>query len=148
MSKAKRYTKEERRSLGAFIKLMRAAAEVNRRTSRHLAEAGVTLSQFGVMEALYHLGPMCQRELADRILKTDGNLTLVIDNLEKRGLAERKRATEDRRYVSVSLTASGEALIASIFPAHAKGIVNAFRVLTPEELDRLGALCRKLGKAE
>jgi MarR family 2-MHQ and catechol resistance regulon transcriptional repressor len=148
VSKTKRYSEEERRALGAFVKLMRAASAVSSRIGSHLAGTGLTHSQFGVLEALYHLGPMCQRELAEKILKTSGNITLVIDNLEKSGLAVRTRAEEDRRYVTVSLTDEGEALISRIFPAHAGAVVEEFRSLTPDQQDTLAALCRKLGKKE
>ena len=76
--------------------------------NRPLAEAGLTESQFGVLEALLHLGPLHQRELAEKILRTNGNVTLVVDHLEKRGLVRRERGSADRRYIKVHLTDAGE----------------------------------------
>lgn len=70
-------------ALSTYTKLVRAAESVTSRTSRLMTEAGLTLSQFGVLEALYHKGPLCQRDIAAKILKSTGNITLVIDNLEK-----------------------------------------------------------------
>jgi MarR family 2-MHQ and catechol resistance regulon transcriptional repressor len=105
------------------------------------------VSQFGVLEALYHLGPLSQAEIARKILKSTGNITMVIDNLEKRGLVARKRDTEDRRYYSVGLTHEGKKLIGSLFPRHAAGIVKGMNALTPSEQETLGDLCRKLGKS-
>ncbi|HET8649031.1 MAG TPA: MarR family transcriptional regulator, partial [Gemmatimonadales bacterium] len=113
-----------------------------------LAEHDLTTSQFGVLEALYHLGPMHQCELAQRILKTSGNMTLVIDNLEKRGLARRERSEEDRRFIRVHLTEAGHDLIERIFPGHADAIVAELAVLTADEQRQLGQLCRRLGKRE
>ena len=104
-----------------------------------------TSSQFGVLEALMHVGPLCQRELGAKILKSSGNITMVIDNLEKRGLVERRRDTGDRRYVTVYLTASGKQLIATIFPRHMERIKDELRVLSSSDQQNLGKLCRTIG---
>lgn len=139
-------TREEAAALSAYVKLMRAAESVSARIHVHLNEAGLSISQFGVLEALHHLGPQSQADLAKKILKSTGNITMVIDNLEKRGLVTRERDPEDRRYYSIRLTPRGQTLIGSIFPRHASGIVTEMKVLTRKEQETLGNLCRKLGK--
>lgn len=138
-------TREQTRALGAFVKLIRAAESVSAGVHSHLSEAGLSISQFGVLEALYHLGPLSQADLARKILKSTGNVTMVIDNLEKRGLVARERDPEDRRYYAVHLTGEGTRTIASLFPRHATGIVTRMNVLTASEQETLGTLCRKLG---
>ena len=139
-------TKAENRALDAYIKLVRASESVVGRLGQNLrAEDDLTLSQFGVLEALMHLGPMCQRELGVKILKSSGNVTMVVDNLEKRGLVARRRSVEDRRVTEVDLTAKGRALIKGIFPRHAAEITAEMGGLTAAEQKQLGALCRKLG---
>lgn len=125
---------------------MRAADSATQRIHRYLSASGLTASQFGVLEALHSLGPLCQRELGEKILKTSGNVTLVIDNLEKRALVRRERSADDRRYITVSLTPVGDALIADVFPRHAQAVCDDMQTLTPAEQDALGRLCRKLGK--
>ena len=90
---------EQRTALDAFIKLTRAAESVEARAHGTLRGQGLTVSQFGVLEALYHLGPLCQGELAGKLLKSGGNLTTVVDNLERRGWVERQRGEGDRRFV-------------------------------------------------
>ena len=140
-----RGTETEVRALSTYVKLMRATEAVTTRTNRHLVEAGLSISQFGVLEALHHLGPLCQRDIAKKILKSSGNITVVIDNLEKRGLVARIRDAEDRRFLTVRLTSEGERLIAGIFPRHAEAIVNGMGVLTEAEQLELGRLCKKLG---
>ncbi len=132
-------------ALEVFVKLMRAADSVAAGVHRELAGEQLTVSQFGVLEALYHLGPLYQKELADKILKSTGNLTLVIDNLEKRDLVRRQRNNVDRRYVQVALTEAGEALIARLFPDHAERIKRRIGVLDPQEQVCLAMLLRKLG---
>ncbi len=139
---------EEIRALDVYIKLARAADAVTQRINQHLKQDGLTVSQFGVLEALYHLGPMCQTELAGKILKSTGNLTLVIDNLERDGLVERQRDTVDRRFVSVHLTPAGHELIERIFRPHVAGVVETMSALTSEEQGQLAQLCRTLGLAQ
>jgi MarR family 2-MHQ and catechol resistance regulon transcriptional repressor len=143
-----RGTKVEKDALDVYIKLSRAAGAVEARINCHLKDYGLTSSQFGVLEALYHLGPLHQHELAAKILKSSGNLTLVIDNLVKRGLVERERDETDRRYITVCLTEIGHQLISDILPHHVGYVINAVGVLTSEEQHQLAALCRKLGLAQ
>jgi MarR family 2-MHQ and catechol resistance regulon transcriptional repressor len=138
-------TRDEVRALGAFVKLVRAAESVTSRIHRHLIEAGLTVSQFGVLEALFHVGPLSQVEIAKKVLKSTGNITMVIDNLEKSGLVKRERQKDDRRYYIVQLTDEGRKLIGSIFPRHAAKIMEEMRVLSNAEQETLGNLCRKLG---
>lgn len=135
----------EQDALDAFIKLWRAAHAVETRTNRHLSDAGLTASQFAVLEALYHLGPLRQKQLAQKILRSSGNLTMVVDNLVRDRLVSRERDAHDRRVMIVTLTATGHALIARIMPAHVRGIREVFEVLEPGELAQLSALTRKLG---
>jgi MarR family 2-MHQ and catechol resistance regulon transcriptional repressor len=141
-------TQAEKDALDVYIKLSRAASAVEARINCHLRDYGLTASQFGVLEALYHLGPLHQHELAAKILKSSGNLTLVIDNLVKRGLVDRERDEADRRYITICLTDTGQQLIGDIFPDHVEHVVQAIGVLTPAEQRQLGALSRKLGLAQ
>jgi len=147
MQQKYRGNKKELRALKAYVKLMRAAESVTRRTHRHLSEAGLTLSQFAVLEALYHLGPLSQREIGQKILRSSGNITMVIDNLEKNGRVKRKRNEADRRLFIVHLTDKGYSLINKIFPAHAALIAKDLAVLTADEQVALERLCKKLGLA-
>lgn len=137
-----------RQSLSAYVKLLRAAETVASRTTSHFVNIDLTTSQFGVLEALLHLGPLTQKQLGGKILKTSGNMTLVIDNLEKRGLVRRVRHEEDRRSYVIYLTPQGEALIRSIFPMHAEAIHNTMSVLSQDEMRTLAILLKKLGRAD
>lgn len=136
----------EVRALDAYIKLMRAADSVTTRLNRLLAVHELTISQFGTLEAVLHLGPLSQGEIAQKILKSSGNITMVVDNLEKRGLVRRERGAEDRRCVKVHLTEEGLRLIRTIFPRHIEAIVKEMSVLGGPEQEALGRLCRRLGR--
>lgn len=138
-------TSKEQLALNTYIKLTRATDAV----ASHLFPGGkyhgLTVSQFGTLEALLHLGPMCQGVIGDKILKSSGNMTMVVDNLEKQGLVRRERDVEDRRQVIVHLTDKGEAMIGGLFADHFSVIVDQFGQLTAEEQETLGDLLKKLG---
>jgi len=134
------------RALNAFINLERASDAVNGRLTPPLESQGLTTGQFGVLEALLHLGPLCQHELGKKLLRSGGNITLVVDNLEKHGWVRRVRQQNDRRRVQIYLTPAGRRLIARVFPAHARAIAEVMSRLTAGEQETLRRLCRKLGE--
>ena len=132
-------------ALSTYVKLMRSVESITVRIHKHLASAGLTLSQFAVLEALYHLGPLFQREIGQKLLRSSGNITMVIDNLEKRGYVKRERKKEDRRFMMVRLTDEGSELISKVFPPHAAVIAREMSVLSEREQETLAQLCKKLG---
>jgi MarR family transcriptional regulator, 2-MHQ and catechol-resistance regulon repressor len=138
---------EEVRALNVYIKLMRAANTIQSLVERRLNTLGLTENQFGSMEILYYLGPQSQRDLGSKLFTSGGNITMVIDNLEKRSLVERVRSETDRRTIIVSLTEQGRQLIAEIMPGQIDSIVELFAPLDAEEQETLSALCKKLGLA-
>lgn len=135
-------------ALDTYIKLTRASDSIHARLNSAVSMQSLTISQFGVLEALMHLGPLCQNELGSKILKSNSNMTTVIDNLEKRGLVKRERSLSDRRMIEIYLTEEGRELIESLFPHHVAAIQEQFGVLTQQEQEQLGSLLRKLGKHE
>ena len=138
-------TRKEARALTAYVKLMRASEAVTVRIHRPVVDAGLTVTQFGVLEALYSLGPLSQRDIARKILKSTGNITFVIDKLEQRGLVRRERNRKDRRLYAVDLTQAGRRMIRSMFPRHAARVVREMKSLTVSEQEELSRLCRKVG---
>ena len=133
------------RALNTYTKLMRASESVTSRVHRALLASKLTISQFGVLEALLHKGSLCQRDIAAKILKSTGNITLVIDNLEKRGLVKRERDLADRRYFTIHLSEKGTELIKIVFAEVKAAIVSEMSSLTENEQELLGNLCKKLG---
>jgi MarR family 2-MHQ and catechol resistance regulon transcriptional repressor len=134
------------RALNAYINLARASDSLFGRMSAQIEQEGLTLGQFGVLEALLHLGPVGQRTLGRKLLRSGGNVTLVVDNLERHGWVRRERVEEDHRMVRVHLTPEGRTLIERVFPKHAQAIRGEMNVLTAAEQEELRRLCRKLGK--
>jgi MarR family 2-MHQ and catechol resistance regulon transcriptional repressor len=133
------------RALNAYVNLIRASDSVAAHMSHQIEESGLTMGQFGVLEALLHLGPMCQYAIGEKLLRSGGNVTLVIDNLEKHGWVRRERQKDYRRLVKIYLTPKGKRLIARVFPEHAEAVTQEMSRLTPEEQETLRRICRKLG---
>ena len=137
---------DEERALRVWIALARCYATFARAVSARIMEYGLTTPQFGVLEALYHLGPLPLGELAEKLLVTGGNITYVMDRLEEQGLVTRERSNQDRRVVLARLTEVGESLVAEIFPTHASAIAELAAELPVEEQEVLRVLLKKLGK--
>lgn len=112
-----------------------------------ISEHGLTTPQFGILEALHHLGSLSLGDLADKLLVTGGNITYVMDRLEERGLVERDRSTEDRRVVMARLTPAGRELVAEVFPEHAACVRELMEGLEGDETAELRRLLKKLGKS-
>jgi MarR family 2-MHQ and catechol resistance regulon transcriptional repressor len=138
-------SKKEMRALDSYIKLMRAADTINSTVNLSLSKFGLTESQFNVLDALYHLGPLSQKELGYKLLKSGGNITMVIDNLERDAYVERRRGTEDRRIFSVHLTKKGKRRLEEILPVQVNFLTNEMNRLSKAEQIELQRLCKKIG---
>lgn len=141
------YSETENRALDLWIKLARAYAVFNKEAMSHIRSVGLTPSQFAVLECLGHRGEMTLGALSEKMLMSCGNITLVVQNLEKEGLVERVRSHADRRVVHVDLTAAGQERFAAVFPGHAAHIQAQAEVLSQAEQQQLAALLKKLGLA-
>lgn len=134
-------------ALRTWIVLARAYHTIVRAVSRDVSRHRLTLGQFAVMEALYHKGALPLGRVGSLLLVTAGNITYVVDQLERRGLVRRERRHGDRRVVYAALTAKGRAFIDDIFPAHARYVAELFDTLPPDEQNQLRRLLKKLGFA-
>ncbi len=141
------YGKKIDLALNTWMKLARAFSTFNRMTTENIKNYGLTQPQFAVIEILGHLGPLRVGEICKKMLVTGGNMTLVLDNVEKMGLIERIHSKEDRRAIVVQLTKEGKDLFDKIFYSHAEYVTQLMSVLTQEEQKTLGDLLKKLGIA-
>jgi len=128
-----------------WLVLMKAHRSMARHAQRSIAAHDIGLSDFGILEALLHKGPMLVNEIGRRIQLTSGSITTAVDRLEARGLIERSADAGDRRAKKVSLTRSGHALIRRIFDKHKADLDAAADGLTRAERETLVALLKKLG---
>jgi MarR family 2-MHQ and catechol resistance regulon transcriptional repressor len=134
-------------ALRLWIALARCYATFAREVASRVGEYGLTTPQFGVLEALYHLGTLTLGDLAGKLLVTGGNITYVMDRLEERGLVTRERCEEDRRVVRAHLTPEGRQLIEDVFPEHVDFIYGLAQALEEDERAQLRRLLKKLGRS-
>ena len=147
MKTTKKYGKKADLALSLWVKLARASSTFGRLTGLDIQRYGLTQPQFSVIEALGHLGPMKMGSFCSKMLTSGGNITVVIDNLEKDGLVERIPFPKDRRATTIQLTSKGEKLFKDIFSQHAQFVTKIASVLNEEEQIQLSALLKKLGMA-
>ncbi len=140
------HTPGEARALKLWVVLARAQTAVQGHSTGDITRHGLTVGEFGVLEALYHRGPLLLGELQQRILASSGGVTYLVDRLESKGLVERRDCPEDRRARYAALTPAGEALIDRIFPDHARAIEHAVAGLSEAEQTQAIELLRKLGR--
>ncbi|MDP2959188.1 MAG: MarR family transcriptional regulator [Longimicrobiales bacterium] len=141
------WSESQERALRLWIALARCYATYARAISCKVQEYGLTTPQFGILEALYHLGPLSLGDLAGKLLVTGGNVTYVMDRLEEQGLVLRERSPVDRRIIQAKLTEKGYTLIAGVFPGHGDFVEELSSALSEEEQELLRALLKKLGHA-
>jgi len=131
-------------NLKTLVVLSRCMQSVHKKEYKTIKEGGLTVSQFAVLEVLYHKGDLRVSEIIEKILSTGGNMTVVIDNLVKESLVERRIDPSDRRVNLISITEKGKMLMNDIFPRHMENINEIFSVLTAEEKKNLIGLLKKL----
>lgn len=134
-------------SLELFTVLSRAYNWVNAHATRDHRRYGLNPTEFGILELLYHKGPLPLQQIGEKILISSGNITYSVDKLEQKRLLARRPAQTDRRVIFAELTEQGQALLADIFPQHAEALRLATNGLTDEEKIQAISLLKKLGLA-
>jgi MarR family 2-MHQ and catechol resistance regulon transcriptional repressor len=129
-----------------WLVLWKATRAVETRALQSIEASGLCASDFGLLEALFHKGPLPMNVLGRKLLLTTGSITSAVDRLARRGLVARKDHPQDRRVRLVELTQPGRQLIEPAFAQHETDLEEVVSVLTPEERVTLVALLRKLGK--
>ena len=137
---------DEASALKLLVVLSRAHAAIDAHTSEQVTRHGLTITEFAILEVLYHRGPLLLGEVQRRILVSSGGVTYLVDRLQQKGLVERRECPNDRRARYAALTPEGEALIARIFPEHAQCILRAMGGLSDAERREAIDLLRRLGR--
>jgi MarR family 2-MHQ and catechol resistance regulon transcriptional repressor len=132
-------------ALKLWVVLSRAQAAIAAHAEADVTRHGLSLAEFGALEALHHKGPLLVGELQRAVLKSSGGITYVVDRLQDKGLVRRRPCPEDRRAIYAELTEAGQALIGRIFPLHAASIGHAMSGLTVAEKREAAELLKRLG---
>ncbi|MCH1626967.1 MarR family winged helix-turn-helix transcriptional regulator [Fredinandcohnia quinoae] len=132
-------------SLKLFIILSRAYRSVNERVEEDVKGYGLNLTEFAVLELLYHKGDQPIQHIGKKVLLSSGSITYVVDKLEKKKLIVRKPCPKDRRVTWASITEDGKAFMDEIFPKHQNAIENILGGLDTSEKEVMIELLKKLG---
>ncbi|MEG0472374.1 MAG: MarR family transcriptional regulator [Solibacillus sp.] len=133
------------KQLKAFTVLLRAANAVQEVSRQDITENELNLTEFAVLELLYHKGDQPIQIIGKKVLIASSSITYVVDKLENRGFVQRLACPKDRRVTYTSLTNAGLAFIESIFPKHEQMVAQIFNVLTEEELEIFTQLTKRVG---
>jgi MarR family 2-MHQ and catechol resistance regulon transcriptional repressor len=133
-------------SVHLWLLLWKATKTLEAQARQSVQKTGLGLSDFGILEALLHKGPLPVNALRQKVLISSGSMTAAVDRLERSGLVERAATREDRRSRIVHLTGKGSKLISALFREHASDMERAFSCLGKTERNTLAHLLRKLGR--
>lgn len=138
-------TTREVRALNAYICLYRASESINHRITKDFKGDGFTPAQFSLLECLYHHGPMSPTLLANKTMRTCGNMTFVLDKLEKKGWLKRKINPKERRSLTIYLLDKGKDMVEKWLPIYVHNIVGEMNLLNKEQQETLRQLSRTIG---
>lgn len=140
-----RYRPEVDRALSVWVVINRAVSTLQKIAAADVRRRGFNLTEWGVLEYLFHKGAQPLAKVGREILITSGSVTYVIDKLETKGLIERIPCESDRRVIYASLTEKGRALMAQEFPGHAAVIHDFLSPLDGQEQEQLKSLMKRIG---
>ena len=129
-----------------WLVMMKAMRSLTRYAAAGIEETGLGLSDFGVLEALLHKGPLPVNTIGPIVDLTPGSISIAVDRLFAKGLVTRVESGEDRRVCIVTLTPRGKDLIAPVFRKHAGQMRKVFSELSPEGLLGLEVALKKIVK--
>ena len=129
-----------------FLVLWKAARAAQAYAEKSILELEMCGSDFAVLEALLHKGPLPVNEIGKKVLLTSGSISVAVDRLEAKGLVERRAHGTDRRARVVHLTKEGRKLIAPAYADHAADMERLSSAsLTRAERETLIRLLKKIG---
>src|SRR3989440_8468927 len=150
--KAKKMSKQKSESLSGgsgvhvFLVLWKASRAAQAYAEKSILELEMCGSDFAVLEALLHKGPLPVNEIGKKVLLTSGSITTAVDRLETKRFVERRAHGTDRRARIVHLTKAGRKLITSIYAGHAADMERlAAASLTRVERETLIRLLKQIG---
>jgi MarR family 2-MHQ and catechol resistance regulon transcriptional repressor len=134
-----------KKTLNMWLKFIRAYSTYSKKAAEHLKGFGLTTAQYMVIECLGHFGPLLTGELCKKTFRSGGNMTFVVDGLEKADLVKRIVIEDDRRAIMVQLTPKGEKLYEDVFGEHGKYLHGLAGIFSEEEQTEFARLLRKVG---
>ena len=129
-----------------WLVMMKAMQAISRYALANLEETGLGLSDFAVLEALLHKGPLPVNVIGPKVNLTPGSISVAVDRLVAKNLVSRAESSQDRRVRIVALTPRGKSVIAPVFRAHVETMEKVFVGLSRHELRQLEQQLKRVGK--
>lgn len=111
-----------------------------------ISQLGLNISDFSILEALFHKGPMPINTIGEKVLLTSGSMTTAANRLEEKGLIIRIQDPSDGRCFYLHLTKPGRQLINHAFEEHSQNLEEIAKILTSDERSQLVRLLKKIGQ--
>ena len=133
---------------GSHLRLVlsRAAKAVEQVDQTSISDTGLNLSDFMILEALLHKGPLAINSIGEKVLLTSGSMTAAANRLSERGLITRNQDPADGRCYNLHLTTEGRRLIEAAYAVHAENLERMATILSDTERKELMRLLKKLGR--
>ena len=134
------------KDLKTIVTLFRATDSFSKAIQNDVKQYGLNVTEFGVLEALYHKGKMSIKELLEKVLITNSSMSYVVDQLTKKAYIQKTRSNIDGRSYECSLTDQGNNLMGKAYKEHKKNLRKIIDVLSSEEEQKLRELLKRIGK--
>lgn len=134
--------------LKIFIGMSRVLNSINRKTAKVHKKYGLTSAQFAVLEALYHKGDLSVGQVQEKILSTSGTIPVIVKNLEKCHLLEKKQDDIDKRKYILHITEKGRELMDQVYPENEAIILEMFNKWEVSEQEEILGYLKKFGGME
>ncbi|GAA0500805.1 MarR family transcriptional regulator [Salinibacillus aidingensis] len=145
MSSTENFNQESELSLKLFIVLTRALQSVEKKAIKDIKSLGLNLTEFSVLELLYHKGEQPIQKIGSKVLLASSSITYVVDKLEKKNYIRRRACPNDRRVTYAGVTEAGKQLMDEIFPKHVEAINDIMGGLNNDEKQTMIEYLKKLG---
>lgn len=145
MEETKAYEKDTKLSLKLFVVLSRALESIERKIAESIKASGMNITEFGVLELLYHKGDQPIQQIGKKILIASSSITYVVDKLEKKNYVKRVACPDDRRVTFAAITEEGKEVMAEIFPKHQAMMTEIMSIVGIEEKEKLIDQLKELG---
>jgi len=139
------YDKESTLSLKLFVVLTRALEAIEKQVATNIKSYGLNLTEFAVLELLYHKGDQPIQKIGQKILLASSSITYVVDKLEEKKYLYRVACPNDRRVTYASISEEGRQLIDDIFPKHLEALNEIMGGLSASEKEIAIEHIKKLG---
>jgi MarR family transcriptional regulator, 2-MHQ and catechol-resistance regulon repressor len=139
------FNEDQELSLKLFVVLTRALEAIEKQVTQNIKSYGLNLTEFGVLELLYHKGGQPIQKIGQKVLFASSSITYVVDKLEEKKYLVREACPTDRRVTYAVISEEGTKLMNEIFPQHATAMSEIMGGLSVEEKKVAVNQIKKLG---